>query len=545
MAKTFSVSVLFKAVDNATKPIKGMARVMSQLKTPINRIKGIFGDMGKKVGESLAGIAKIIKKVALGIAAMATITFAALLKFTSMADRIGKVADKLGLSTDQLQAWRFAAEQSGLEAEAFDNALRFMNKGLGEAKTGTGLAFEALKQLRIGLNNADRSAKSNAQLFSEMADKISRVADPMEKAALASKLWGRSGTDLLNMLKGGAEGLDEFRKELIREGGMIPEDVIRNSEKLTDSINRIKKTIVGLLSTAFAPLIIQLDNTIGRMQKWLRENKTLITIKIREYVDNIIEGVKNLVPKLKTLLIAIRDFVVWLKDLNPRMKLFIATLLGLVTIVAPVVTAMLAIAATICTVITILSPAILAMLAFTATIYPFILAAGILALAAFIIIKNWKPIKTFFSGLFTGMKENLLDIVSFWRLRTIKLVDFLLIKWQRIAEFFTGLFTGIKENFLSIVTFIKTQIDRIVGLIPDFVNKKMGIKIEPEMPRNRLIVGPNGKLSEKSETDINIKVTADNGSSAVIEGVKRKKGSAKVNVASAGYLGLNHQMAGM
>lgn len=454
MAKTFSLSVLFKVVDDATKPIRGVGKALSKLSGPIGKIKKGFIAMGSKVKATLSGLANIVKKVALGVVAMTAAAVASIVKFTSMADRIGKVADKLGISTDQLQAWRFAAEQSGLEASALDNAIRFMNKGLGEAKTGTGLAFEALKQLRIGLTDSSGKAKTNAELFNEMADKISKVKDPMKQADLASKLFGRSGADLINMFKKGSKGLEEFKQELIKEGGLIPEDTIRNSEAFQDSINRLKKTITGLLATAFGPLIPRLNEMLGMVQRWIRANRELINTKIRQYIMNIIEVGKGFVIGFKDIWNTVQQVVYGLDQLIPRSE-------G------------------------------------AANAFDDFKETGI------ILAKILKPV--------------IVGIVTL-----IKLAGMLIEAWKPVKEFFGG---------------IKDTIGGVFNAIPNFFKK------------GSVDIGAKGlesakQISGKSETDINIKVTSDNGAGALIEDVKKKKGNSKVKVASTGYLGLTHAMAG-
>lgn len=48
-----------------------------------------------------------------------------------------------------------------------------------------------------------------------------------------------------------------------------------------------------------------------------------------------------------------------------------------------------------------------------------------------------------------------------------------------------------------------------------------------------------GQVIAKSETDINLKVTTDSGSTVTMQGINNKKGDAKVNVATDGYVGQN------
>ena len=303
----FSISAVFRVVNQATQPLREVGKGIRALSAPIKKVGNDFANyVGRKARSAFSSLTRWAKRAALGLTAMAVAGGYALLRFTKMADTIGKVADKLGITTDQLQAWRFAAEQSGLSAEQFDVALRYFTKSIGEVKLGVGEGKKAFEEMRIGLKKANGEQKTNAELMSEVADKLTQVKDHTLKAGLAYKLFGRSGVDLLNMIRKGSKGLEEFRMELEKRGGIIPEDVIRNSEKFNDSLNLTKKMIIGLLAHAIGPFLPWLIELVKNFQEWVIANKDLIKTKLEEWgkrvssiVEKLPEHLSNVVEQLK------------------------------------------------------------------------------------------------------------------------------------------------------------------------------------------------------------------------------------------------------
>lgn len=112
--------------------------------------------------------------------------------------------------------------------------------------------------------------------------------------------------------------------------------------------------------------------------------------------------------------------------------------------------------------------------------------------------------------------------------------------WKPVKEFFSDLFGFITSQ-------IQDTIGALVGLLPDWLKKKMGLDFAIEKKEiGTSSDGAKGLIGAtkaagatgKSETDINIKLQADPGTTATIERVKKKKGDAVVNVASEAYMGV-------
>lgn len=110
-------------------------------------------------------------------------------------------------------------------------------------------------------------------------------------------------------------------------------------------------------------------------------------------------------------------------------------------------------------------------------------------------------------------------------------------EWAKTSD---SLFGSITRGFHYILVEIPDMInewlsDTMSGLIDSF-SKLASIA-------SKFVIGtPNlpapGVVGSKSETDINLKVKTDSGATVIVEGVKKKKGSSRVNIASKGTTGI-------
>ena len=78
-------------------------------------------------------------------------------------------------------------------------------------------------------------------LFKVLAEEISKVEDPLEQAALAQKLFGGAGKELLPTLKGGAAGLAALTE---RKNNIMSTESVRSAEMVNDAINSTKQAVL-------------------------------------------------------------------------------------------------------------------------------------------------------------------------------------------------------------------------------------------------------------------------------------------------------------
>lgn len=217
-------------------------------------------------------------------AAFVTVGLAAVTRFTQktieQADAIAKTADALGVSTDALQEYRYAAQLAGVEQEKFDSSLTAFVKRLGEFQTGRGQLATFLKEWDEGFANALEATTDVEQALGLLFEEMAQTEDATKRAALAAAAFSRQGVAMVNLVRDGADGLEEMRAEAVRLGLVLEESLLRGAENAADALARIE----AILSVNFQRLVLTLAPTIVSLGDAFAEAAP----KIREFIEQFI-----------------------------------------------------------------------------------------------------------------------------------------------------------------------------------------------------------------------------------------------------------------
>ena len=214
------------AKDNTKSGFNGVNKNINKTQQSMKKLAGAF-----------AGVFAIRQIVQFGQESLA------------LADNIGKTADSIGVSTKFLQQYQFAAQQSGIETEQFNKALRFFSKGVGEAAQGTGLAMRAFEEMGLSIKDSSGQTKKSEDLFKEFFVTLESIQEPFERNALLAQVFGaKVGITMANLLNSGAVAMEDLAESA---SGVIDEETIRNAEAFNDTMNRLKRQVLLPLQTAF------------------------------------------------------------------------------------------------------------------------------------------------------------------------------------------------------------------------------------------------------------------------------------------------------
>lgn len=171
------------------------------------------------------------------------------------ADELIKLSAKTGIAVEDLSRLQYAAGLSGVSNEALAVSLTKLSKNMAEAAGGTGEATKAFDAMGISVKNSDGSLKSQRQVIEEVAEKFQGYSDGAEKSALAQRIFGRSGADLIPLLNSGAKGLKAMADESDRLGNTISTKTAKAAEEFNDNITRLDTAIGGISRKIAGPLI--------------------------------------------------------------------------------------------------------------------------------------------------------------------------------------------------------------------------------------------------------------------------------------------------
>lgn len=239
--------------------------------------KQVSADL-KKLGGSISSTGRQL----LGIATAAAAPLAGMtLSFASAGDRLDKMSKRTGVGVKALSELAFAAEQSGASLDSVEKGIRGMQRSLLNAEMGSKAASDALSSL--GLSADQLSGMNPEDQFTMIADAIARVEDPSKRAALSMQLFGRAGSELLPMFQENAKGIADLRQEANELGRTMTEEDAKSAAELTDAMNRVKSTFIGVknqIGAALAPAMTYLSDLIARTSAkvvpLIRENQHLV-----------------------------------------------------------------------------------------------------------------------------------------------------------------------------------------------------------------------------------------------------------------------------
>lgn len=230
-----------------------------------------FGAKVAKVGAAVAGV---------GAAVGGGILVAAK-QFAAAGDTLDKMSGRTGASVEALSELTFAASQSGASIETVEKGLLKLSRTIAESEQGMATASEALE--RVGLSAEQLKGVSPDKQLELVADALSSIDDPSIKAAAAMELLGKSGTQLLPMMSGGAAGIAKLREEASALGLTWTTAESQSAAALGDAFDKVRDTaarLVQIIGSAVAPILTDLAEKAAKIVavvgKWVKENRAIV-----------------------------------------------------------------------------------------------------------------------------------------------------------------------------------------------------------------------------------------------------------------------------
>lgn len=225
------------ALANATKQanteVSKMPSALSGIKSTLTGIAGAFG-----VAFSIGAVVNFGKSV-----------------FDS-ASKIHDLSEQLGISSEAVQGFKFAAEQSGSSLDAVGTAITRMNRNLADGDKST---IASLKT--AGLSFAQIRNLKPEDAFLAIADAIQKIPDPMTQSQVAIQLFGRSAAELLPGIKEGFRGVAESADKM-------SDDTINSLEAAQDAWEALGNRVTIITGNLIANTANAVKGMTGSLAKF-------------------------------------------------------------------------------------------------------------------------------------------------------------------------------------------------------------------------------------------------------------------------------------
>lgn len=245
------------AVLRAENQLKGLNNEISKTqKISLQQTTASFDKLTNSLNKAQS-VAKTLSKVALGLVATLGATA---MSFVNIGNELDTVSKKFRITAEELQVQRNLYQQTTGSASNFDSALTSLNKLMTSIAKGSSSYNEVLDKLGVSTVDSLGKQKSLSQVYAEVTNALSNVADENERAMLSSILFGSSGMYVAEVVGLSKTEVQEYNQALINNG-IISSENAKKAKQVADAMNEVKQQLQQAsaeLMVALLPLILEL-----------------------------------------------------------------------------------------------------------------------------------------------------------------------------------------------------------------------------------------------------------------------------------------------
>jgi hypothetical protein len=385
----------------AEKKIGHHRHVFAAVSGQVDVLRGHFGKLRTTIGEVGGRLTDFLPMLA-GIAGVGSASglFEMANGAAEAAAQLEKSAKILGMSAGQFDRFAMAAKLADVPVQTMQTSMQRLGYVIGQAAGGQNKQAAILfAHLGIKLKDAHGHILSVTQAMPQLANAFAHTADSSMRLRMAEVLFGRTGQELIPMLRGGAA-------ELAAVGAVARSVDFVPGKGAMDQLDRWHKSwiLLGAAVSGFrdqvgSALAPTLQPVIDDMRDWVVANKGWIATDIGTAVRGLGDAVRTLLHSAPAE---------WLGRGARALGHFLGTTNGTRIAVAALAAAMgpmlLVSAVKGVAALGEIKEALIGMQAVAAA-NPLYLIAAAVAGGAVLIYEYWGPISGFFKGMWTAVKR--------------------------------------------------------------------------------------------------------------------------------------------
>ncbi|CAJ2713995.1 phage tail tape measure protein [Burkholderia pseudomallei] len=309
MAAATPFVVTITAVDKATASVRKIKASIAGITRPARDLKASFSSLGKEVG--LDRVGKSVKSLGVAaadtarsvaslitpltaIAGLGSIAGIALLanEWGKMGAEVERTSGVLGVSTDQLQAYRAAAKLAGLSADDMTGSLKSLGRTIEDATYGRNQdALVMMQKFGITLHRTKDGAVDATRALHDVANAIVAQKGNVQAQSLIAGAFGVES--LLPLLQKGGGGIDAFVKQAQAMGLVFDEKTLAKGQQFNANMLRLEASATRLkykFGDALAPAVEKVLNVVGKL---VDKYGDVVASKVSEYVERFAQWIDN------------------------------------------------------------------------------------------------------------------------------------------------------------------------------------------------------------------------------------------------------------
>ncbi|MBW4035279.1 MAG: hypothetical protein HIU90_07385 [Proteobacteria bacterium] len=211
-----------------------------------------------------------------------------------LSEKLHNLSVVSGMSVPALQRLQFQVHDTGVSTDQMAVGLGRLNANIGLAAMGHNKALLSLfSSLHINLRNANGSIRDASSILPQLMDDLSKTKSTSEQAAIATKLFGRTGRELLPFLDQGSAKLDELNKRFAKYGHTLSGKDQAGLEKFTHSWNDLELAVSGVVQQLSADLSSALAPVLKDFAGWIALEGKLVSKRLKADLSWLELKIKN------------------------------------------------------------------------------------------------------------------------------------------------------------------------------------------------------------------------------------------------------------
>lgn len=272
---------------------------MKKVATRIGVVAGLSASAGKLIGDGLIqafrGIAKAIPDA------------------IDNMEGLAKTSEQLGIPAERLSELRYAAELSETSFESLEKGLVKLSRSMVDAAAKpTSEAANAFRALGVAVRDSTTGQlRELPDVLSSLSDRFATMDDGATKAALATKLLGKGGAELIPFLNLGSVALAEMAAEAAKFGIVVTTEAADAADNFNDRLTSLGKVKQGIILTLTAGMLPALNTLAEHLKKTALESGVVQSVSnsLLTAFNGLVRAVIFVYDNFSLLITALKVFV--------------------------------------------------------------------------------------------------------------------------------------------------------------------------------------------------------------------------------------------
>ncbi len=309
MSTLASLNVILNGdVSSFLKSMKQAEDQTSSSTNIISRGLSAIGDVAKVAAGAVVA----------GVGAMAGAAVAGVAAFNNWAGTLDSLGDVLGTNADESAALAVAIKGVGGDVEGMTGQMAKLAKGLIDDNGKISATGKLAQSMGIAFRDARGHLLPTTTILENVANKLAKLPDGLEKTRIMTALFGKSGKDLsdtMNALANG--GLEAARKKAEALGLAIGDEGVNRSIEFGKSIETIKMAAEGVavsIGSTFMPIV---QPAIQKFSEWA----VSVMPQVRTGLESVFTWIQtNVGPIVQGVITTFQTAVAWVQTNWPQIQ---------------------------------------------------------------------------------------------------------------------------------------------------------------------------------------------------------------------------------